>query len=65
VNTSGLAVQGFEINARGQLEGAGDIVVDSVNSAPAATEEIGINFNLDGEYTAERRWWIAAKTFLP
>ncbi|MCP4579263.1 MAG: flagellar hook basal-body protein, partial [Deltaproteobacteria bacterium] len=52
VNTGGLAVQGFGINPRGQLEGAGDIVVNSVNSAPAATEEIGINFNLDGEYTA-------------
>ncbi len=52
VNTGGLAVQGFGINARGQLEGAGDIVVNSVNSAPAATEEIGINFNLDGKYTA-------------
>ncbi len=52
VNTSGLAVQGFGINPRGQLEGVGDVVVNSVNSAPAATEEIGINFNLDGEYTA-------------
>ncbi len=52
VNTSGLAVQGFAINARGQLEGAGDIVVNSINSAPNATEELGINFNLDGEYTA-------------
>jgi flagellar hook protein FlgE len=52
VNTGGLAVQGFAINPRGQLEGAGNILVNSVNSAPAATEEIGVNFNLDGEYTA-------------
>ena len=52
INTSGLAVQGFGINPRGQLEGAGDITVTGVNSAPNATEKLGINFNLDGEYTA-------------
>ena len=52
INTSGLAVQGFGINPRGQLEGAGDITVTGVNSAPKATEKLGINFNLDGEYTA-------------
>ena len=52
VNTSGLSVQGFGVNSRGQLEGARDIVVNAINSAPSATEEIAINFNLDGEFTA-------------
>ena len=52
VNTSGLAVQGYEIDTRGQLGTVGDITIDSVNSAPKASEELSINFNLDGEYSS-------------
>ncbi len=51
-NTAGMKVQGFKIGNGGEVGTAGDIQIANVNSSPRATEEMGLDFNLDGQYRA-------------